>query len=143
LGHVGAFLGHLGFNMQPKSKNDWFLFAKVVDAVVGHLGAILGQSCALLGPSWGPLGAILEPSWVTLGPSWGHLGPFRSHFGAIFGLGMATVGAHLCHLGAFGNHPGKNWLRALTSHKNEPAHSQLRVVRKCKKLVSCVDVTQK
>ena len=38
-----------------------------VEAVLGHLGTVLG-------PSWGRLGAILEPSWGHLGAILGHLG---------------------------------------------------------------------
>ena len=35
----------------------------------GALGALLGRSWALLGPSWAPLGALLGLSWAILGPS--------------------------------------------------------------------------
>ncbi len=39
------------------------------------LGALLGRSWALLGPSWASLGPLLGPSWAILEPSGGLKGP--------------------------------------------------------------------
>ena len=78
----------------------------------GRLGAILGLSWAILGPSWGHLkhlGAILGPSWGHLGPSWGHLGVILGHLGPLLGPSWGHLGVilgHLGHLGAVLGHLG-------------------------------------
>ena len=63
--------------------------------MLGHLEAILGQPCA----TWGHLGAILGPSWAILGPSRGHLRAilgrleaYRGHLGAILGPSWGHLG---------------------------------------------------
>ena len=70
-----------------------FLFLLRHLAFIFHLGAILGLSWAILGPSWGHLGANLGSSWANLGPSWANLG-------AILGLSGhlgPTLGPFGCH----------------------------------------------
>ena len=90
----------------------------------GPLGALLGLSWALLGPSWGPQGPLLGLSWAILeaidqkrgrrlfqshprgpknrllGPSWGALGALLGALGAVLGLSWASLGAVMGHLGA-------------------------------------------
>ena len=66
---------------------------------LGHLGAILKTSRALLGPSWNilaPLGGILGPFWghleILLRPLRGHLGQSWRHLGPPWGdLGPARL----------------------------------------------------
>ena len=64
-------------------------FHYILGGLLGPLGASVGASWGLLGPSWGgrlglsvqapPLGPLLGPSWGPLGPllglSWAVLGP--------------------------------------------------------------------
>ena len=59
--------GHLGGHRSKKGV--FFFIAPSSGPEKSPLGALLGRSLALVGPSWASLGPVLGLSWAILGPS--------------------------------------------------------------------------
>jgi hypothetical protein len=69
--------------------------------MLGHLGAILGPSCASLRPYW----AILDVLWHSWS-FWGHIGRHRDPLWAILGHLSFTLAILWRHLGSYWGHAG-------------------------------------
>ena len=104
----------------PRVFND---FRARPDLILGPLGAILGSSWALLGAILGHSGPIPGPSWaskqaynrcerytayfgVTLDLSWGHSGAILGSIGVILGRSGAILKLLWGYLGAIPGHFG-------------------------------------
>ena len=74
-GDLGAILWRLGRSWGRLVASWAILWPSWCDfeAILEHLGAILGLSWTILGPFW----AMLGPFGAILAPPWGHLGPER------------------------------------------------------------------